>query len=344
MGHGLRVPADIDRWHAWQRGRSPLRQLSSRLRTGDGRGTPTITVASSSKDADICVVVDATHASMAAAILSPLRHLPPERVALVLGPGVELDVDVPLVRTGAAEVGRHLTHVRSVLSSGHYTMAGAATLRATPDAAHFVAQHGAVTPFAPPLPGRATVLSWSLIDGEFWRSGRGDVQIEVVGSQLLWRAGQDQQVAASDPASDPRLTFLGQGHAAEVARALMLEAALRFCRRHDAVYRPHPSERDRLSRLVLRGYEHVGVTVRPSSTPLADLADPVVSVFSTGVLEAAARGRDAWVYFPRPPVWLGEFWDRYGMGRFGAAPTRSPQLPSVEPARRAADVIVAAAD
>ena len=49
-----------------------------------------------------------------------------------------------------------------------------------------------------------------------------------------------------------------------------------------------------------------------------------MSVFSTGVLEAAAQGRDAWVDFPRPPAWLGEFWERYGMHRFGGAPTPAP--------------------
>ena len=50
-------------------------------------------------------------------------------------------------------------------------------------------QHGALTPYAPPLPDDCTVLAWSEADGEFWRSGRDDVRIETVGSQLLWEAG-----------------------------------------------------------------------------------------------------------------------------------------------------------
>ena len=65
--------------------------------------------------------------------------------------------------------------------------------------------------------------------------------------------------------------------------------------------------------------------------PLVDLPNPVVSIFSTGILEAAARGRDAWVDFPHPPLWLEEFWERYGMHRFG-----SSSHASAYPARRGA--------
>ena len=88
-------------------------------------------------------------------------------------------------------------------------------------------------------------------------------------------------------------------------------------------------------------YRRLGIVVE-GSTPLAELTGPVVSVFSTGVLEAASQGREAWVDFPRPPVWLGEFWERYGMHRFGDRPTPAPAGPAIEPARRVAEILTEA--
>ena len=114
-------------------------------------------------------------------------------------------------------------------------------------------------------------------------------------------------------------------------------------RAHGAVYRPHPSERDITSRAVLAAYERAGIRVDRSGRPLVELDASIVSVFSTGVLEAAAQGRDAWVDFPRPPAWLGEFWERYGMHRLGSDPTTAPARPDVEPARRIAEILVEAA-
>ena len=75
--------------------------------------------------------------------------------------------------------------------------------------------------------------------------------------------------------------------------------------------------------------------------PLADLAAPVVSVFSTGVLEAAARGLPAWVDFPDPPAWLREFWDRYDMRPYGGDPTPAPARPDEEPAVAIARLLAA---
>ncbi len=42
---------------------------------------------------------------------------------------------------------------------------------------------------------------------------------------------------------------------------------------------------------------------------------------------------------PRPPAWLGEFWERYGMRRFGHEPTPAPVRPAVEPAERIAAIL-----
>ena len=338
MGHGLRVATDIEEWHRWQQRRGRARHLRQRFRPTPDAAAATYGVARGGPDADVCVVVDATHSSVTSAILEPLRHLPPDRVIVVLGPGVSLDLDRPINRV--ADVADHLRGVTTVLGSGHYTDAGQAVWSALPRARTFVAQHGAVTPFAPPLPDRTTVLAWSPADGDFWRSGRDEIGVEAVGSQLLWRAGGP---VTNRPTSSGLLIYLGQGHAAEIPRPRMVEAALRFCRAHGAAYRPHPSERDRLSLMTVEAYQRAGIAISPGEVPLADLIAPVVSVFSTGVLEAAARGRDAWVDIPRPPAWLGEFWERYAMSRYGTDPTPAPPRPAVEPAQRIAELVTEAA-
>ena len=63
---------------------------------------------------------------------------------------------------------------------------------------------------------------------------------------------------------------------------------------------------------------------------------PVVSVFSTGVLEAAARGLAAWVHTPGAPDWLSALHARYSMSPWGASPTPPPPATGQEPARTVA--------
>ena len=53
-------------------------------------------------------------------------------------------------------------------------------------------------------------------------------------------------------------------------------------------------------------WEKEGIRIDRSGTPLNEVPNPVVSIFSTGVLEAAIRGIPAWVYHPAPPAWLVE--------------------------------------
>jgi hypothetical protein len=299
--------------------------------------------------ASILVAVEATHASFAAALIDPLTHLPAAGTAIVAPTGWQPPTAYTghARRTVALDALPGLAGPSVVLAAGHYTEIGAAAFALADDRElpFFVSQHGALTPYGPPLPRLARLLTWSEPDGAFWTSGRQDVDVQVVGSQLLWGA---RLVAGAGTASTVEavgapLTYLGQGHAAEIPRARLAHAALTTCREHRAVYRPHPSERDVTSRVVLAAYERVGITVDRTGVPLADMAAPVVSVFSTGVLEAAARGRDAWVDFPRPPAWLGEFWERYGMHRLGSDPTPAPTRPDVEPARRIAEILVEAA-
>lgn len=341
----MRYPGDLMAWRRWHEFRHPVRQVA---RTARARLRPPTDVRvhlfTPSGDADLLVAVEATHASVDRAVVAPLAHLPAERTAIVAPAGWQAPpayaghrrrtITLPELPT--------LVRPRAVLAAGHYTDIGAAAFAFADEreVPFFVSQHGALTPFAPPLPRAAHLLAWSAADGEFWTAGRDDVVVTSVGSQLLWVAGG---LVASTRASDGPLTYLGQGHAAEISRARLARAALATCREHGAIYRPHPSERDVTSRAVLAGYRRAGITVDTSGVPLVDLEAPIVSVFSTGVLEAAARGRDAWVEFPRPPAWLGEFWERYGMHRLGSPPTPAPDRSEHEPARRIAGIVAGAA-
>jgi hypothetical protein len=333
---GLIHADDLTAWRRWQESRHRLRQLRHAVRSGPGPQPERFVLTTYDPEPRLLVALDSSSPTSRAALVEPLARL--DLPVAVLSPGPAPDLGRPPLTQ--EDVGTDLPvalrGVVAVVSLGHYLPRGelAHHWARTLGAQSVVVQHGALTPYAPPLPPGARLLAWSEADANFWRSGRTDVEHEVVGSQLLWRAGDQRP----EPGADTRLTYLGQMHAAELSRARLVRAAAAHCRAHDAVYRPHPSERDRLSRLAHDGFRRLGITV-DGSTPLARLAGPVVSVFSTGVIEAAAQGRDAWVDFPRPPAWLAEFWERYGMHRTGSAPTPPPPRPDVEPARRVAEVL-----
>ena len=129
-------------------------------------------------------------------------------------------------------------------------------------------------------------------------------------------------------------------HGAELPRASFAYASHSFLKKFGGTYRPHPSEKDKLSVLTHKLWEKEGIRIDRSSTPLNEVPNPVVSIFSTGVLEAAIRGIPAWVYHPAPPTWLVEFWDRYGMNQWGQEPTPAPVQPKKEPAQRIAELMI----
>lgn len=337
---GLIEPVDLAAWRRWQASRQRIRTLRHRRR-------PTVAepavLTTYDPDPVLLVAVDSGSPTSHAALIEPLRHL--DVPVALLSPATRPDVPAgrPLASSpvdGASTPGA-LRGVRAVLSLGHYLPRGSLAHGWSRELGvpHFVSQHGALTPYAPPLPPDAHLLAWSEADAEFWRSGRRDVSHQVIGSQLLWQVGQQHRHPGSD--EEQPLTYLGQLHAAELPRSRLSHAAADFCRRHSATYRPHPSERDRLSRWTHAGYRRLGIPV-DASPALSSSGGPVVSVFSTGVLEAATQGRAAWVDFPRPPAWLGEFWERYGMHRFGGDPTPAPPLPESEPARRIAEILLEA--
>lgn len=337
---GLNHPSDLAAWHRWQKSRYRLRQLRHAARPRPRSAPEKFVLTTYSAEPRLLVALDSTSPTSLASLVEPLARL--DLPVALLSPGAPPDMPGRRSLT-SAEVGPdlppELRGLGAVASLGHYLPRGAVahgwalTLGALP----FVVQHGALTPHAPPLPIGARLLSWSGTDADFWTSDRADISYEVVGSQLLWRAGDSEPADATDT----RLTYLGQMHAAELPRARLVLSAAGFCRGHEATYRPHPSEQDKLSRVAHDGYRRLGISV-DGSVPLAQLAGPVVSVFSTGVLEAAAQGRDAWVDFRHPPAWLGEFWERYGMHRTGQVPTPAPLRPEIEPARRIAEILAEA--
>ena len=121
---------------------------------------------------------------------------------------------------------------------------------------------------------------------------------------------------------------------------MLVEAAETFCRDHHATYRPHPSERDRKSVATHARWEASGITIDRSGIPLRELGAPVVSVFSTGVLEAAAAGLPAWVTLADPPDLAGRVLGPLRPRAAGVArPRHRPERPEVEPSRGVAEVV-----
>ncbi|RLV48355.1 RNA-binding protein [Nocardioides mangrovicus] len=336
---GLTHPQDLRAWQRWQDSRHPARSVLTRVRPRPARGVLT----RGGEAPDVLVALDSGSPSNRAALLAPVAHLPRERVAVLAPPGLApTSAGWRSAPWSADTLDRSLDSVRLVVSAGHYLPLGGAgfALATSRDVPFVVVQHGLLTPHAPPLPPSARLLAWSEADVEFWCAGRDDVRSAVVGAQLLWEAtaaaGGDDDVPRT-PAGPP--TYLGQLHGAELPRPVLAAAAEAFCRETGASYRPHPSERDRASRRQHARWEAAGIVVERDGPPLAELGTPVVSVFSTGVLEAAARGLPAWVELPDPPPWLAEFWARYGMRRWGEDPTPAPPLPATAPAQLVARAI-----
>ena len=337
MDVSLDIPADLEAWRRWSRKGRPLRAIRGALR----RPAPIEVVGE--PEADLIVVVDAWHTSVRAALVAPLAHLDAARTAVLGPPGVSAVVPWQArVRTVApADLGAALPGARAMLGSGHHLEPGGAAyaLAATRGLPYLVAQHGLLTPKAPPLPPGAHLLAWSGSDGEFWASGRTDVRWTVTGSQLLADAAT-RPATPLDPTGRP--IYLGQLHGAELPFASAAQAAEQFCLAHGATYRPHPSERDRRSRRTHERWRDLGIEIASDARPLRELDRPIVSVFSTGVLEAAAAGLPAYVHHPAPPAWLLGLWHRYDMHEYGTDPTPAP-TPHPDPSRAIARALIEAA-
>ncbi len=331
---GLNHPRDLEAWHAWQRSQNRLRGLRARLRP-ERPLSGALSVAA--PDPRVLVVLDWVAPTSLMALLSITPHLTSPYAVLSASP-------LPDGRPGtqvsplAGVVPDELSSVSVVVAAGHYLPLGRVAQEwARRLGAEYVAvQHGLLAPHVPPLAPDSRLFAWSGPDADFWRSGRDDVRTEVVGSQLLWEAASYR-----GRVTDERPTFLGQLHSAEMGRRAMARFTGRFVRAEGMRYRPHPGERDRLSRWQHAVWRRQGIRFDDGSVPLRELPTPVVSVFSTGILEAAARGVPAWAAYDDPPRWLSEFWERYAMSRYGHEPTATPPRPATEPVAAAAAAIEA---
>ena len=167
-------------------------------------------------------------------------------------------------------------------------------------------QHGLLVPQAPPLPVGCTPAGFQRGRRRVLGIGRRDVTTHAVGSQLLYLASQKATGAEAQKQNDLEPIFLGQMHGAELPRASF---ALRFALLLEEVRRKLPSAPEREGQAVGADPPAVGEGRYPidrSGTPLNEVPNPVVSIFSTGVLglQSAVSRR---VYHPAPPAWLVEF-------------------------------------
>lgn len=358
----LKYPLDLDAWQAWQRRQKKLKwakyKLNSLLASARSRTVAEEPVRgllyTRGTKPQVLIVMDSFSPTNRNAILEPLKHLDAVDVALWVPEDASdyLDGQYASERysrkdwseqeISGDELMRLLPDIRIVLSAAQFLSRGAVAYEFSRaiGAEYWMVQHGLLVPQAPPLPVGCTLLAFSEADAEFWASGRRDVTTHAVGSQLLYLAAQKAAGAEAQKQNDLEPIFLGQMHGAELPRASFAFAAHSFLKKYGGIYRPHPSEKDKLSVLTHKLWEKEGIRIDRSGTPLNEVPNPVVSIFSTGVLEAAIRGIPAWVYHPAPPVWLVEFWDRYGMNRWGSEPTPAPVQPGKEPARRIAELII----
>lgn len=339
---GLIHPVSLADWQAWQDRRRTAHRVVASLRGAATRTPTTFRLYRRGEAPRVLAAVDATSPTKLKAVLAPVMHLPSVSAAILAS--VDLSAHLPAQEWSAETIPASdaldsLPRQGALaLTVGHYLPAGQ-TLSGwaiEARAALAIVQHGLLTPFAPPLPEKAHLLAWSAEDAAFWASGRSDIDSTVVGSQLLWEASR---VPAEPTTAGANPVFLGQLHGAELSRLGMTLRTTDFCLRYRAAYRPHPAETDALSRATHAAWKRLGVTFDDTTVPLNQVGRPVVAAFSTGLLEAAVRRQDAWAYYPHPPRWLAEFWERYRISRWGEAPTLTPDVPRIEPARRVADWI-----
>lgn len=339
---GLVYPADLRAWQAWAKPSGPaaaMRRLKHRVKPDV---KPSTMWSMGPLEAPVVIVLDSLSPTALLALERPLRHLKQDSVRLVMPTGA-LPPQFVAAAVREIAIDRGFVGSKVVVSTGHYAGLGSAGYAHANSASvpYVVVQHGLITPYNPPLASGAHLMAWSQADADFWASGRTDVTAEVIGSQLLWEAARNPAPETALAHDDLPLTYLGQLHGAELPRRDMARSTGAFCRATGATYRPHPAERDKLSRAQHAIWRRQGITIDDGAVPLASLNTPVVSAFSTGVLEASAKGIPAWVHYDNPPAWLTEFWQRYGMAQFGGEPTPEPALPAQEPAALLAERITA---
>ncbi|GAB3578122.1 hypothetical protein [Calidifontibacter terrae] len=323
---------DLGSWQQWQRAqRRPDRLLRAIRRRRAPAQPPAAQLHLPTGPVQTLVVVDLLTPSCRAAGHAPLAHLDPRTTAVLTS------LDQPdLPATGSWERRPYTGIVdlpsttESVLSLGSYldVSGPVAQWAKAHDRRFCVAQHGLLTPWSPPAAAGDHLLAWTADDADYWSNGRSDVTTEIVGSELLWQATQLPPVQLLDQ----RPVLLGQLHGTELPRRQTFRTYWDFARAEDVDYRPHPNETDALSRAMHAAMRRGGISFESSGRSLSELGRPVVSIFSTGTLEAAHRGLPSWVAHPDPPTWVRDFWRRYELSPWGEQPTAAWHSPSTQPA------------
>lgn len=338
---GLIHPRDLEAFRRDEASRQSfpgLRRLRAALRPSIE--SPALQLRVGGDEPDVLVALDSAAMSSRAAILEPLTWLPKERVAL-LSPGAFDDAPISGPMSVVHSVGdlqAAVPGISVVLSAGSHATAGALgnDFAVQTGCASVVVQHGMLLPQAAPLPSGVHAVAWSVEDAVFWASGRSDVTMHVLGSQLLHRAAMHR--GADIPLHAPPV-YVGALHGTELPRREIERIARQFCLATGARYRPHPSETDLQSTLTHLVWKRLGIDFEDSGRPLLEISSPVVGMWSTGILEAATAGHPAWVFHPEPPDWLVEVWERYGLARWGQDPKPVSPPAEVAPAERLAGLV-----
>ena len=339
---GTGLLPDLDEWQRWERGRRrathAVRSLKNRVRPAPPE-QPALHLPSG--EVRHLVVIDKFTPSCRQAIVAPLRQLPAQTTAVLTPAGSDVaDIMPGLTPTPYRGVDQLGAGVGSVLSLGAYLGLSAPLEQwaRAHDIPFFLVQHGLLTPASPPASSGAHVLAWSEEDAAYWSHGRPDLAVDVVGSQMLWEVSRMPRVEVTNE----RPVMLGQLHGTELSRAAALRTYWASCRDVNGQgmdYRPHPNERDAVSRTLHTVMRRGGITFDETSKPLAELGRPVVSIFSTGTLEAAMRGLPAWVSAVEPEPWVRDFWRRYALHEWGDEPTPAWHMPENEPAAAVARAV-----
>lgn len=314
---------DLKRWQAWQDRQRRLSRWANRARhAASAEHSVTPLMITGPPDAEVIVAFDTTNPPMVRTFAAVIRTLRAQgtTVAVVDAGDARLRGEIA-APTEALDP--QLLHAAVYLSIGHFARVGQSAWRASRRSGgrFTILQHGLLTPFTPPLAVGSHLLAWSDADAVYWSAARADISTATVGAPPLVWAREDASTKTGGSSLD-RPLFLGQMHGAELPWRTKVGTAVYFCRRTGAEYRPHPSEQSALARAAHRLLRTAGVTFESGGPALSAERRPVVSMFSTGLLEAAAAGLHTYGFAVRPPQWLEAFWERYQIGRWPDRPTQ----------------------
>ena len=300
-------------WETWCRANTPL---SRRLRARLPPSEPLLLAHSGHRPSRVLVVVDALTSASRAAVVAPALRMAETMPVDTLVPS-SMVTNLPAVLRNEVERADSPSRLSPtvVLSTSPHMQAGARALawargRKIP---YLIVQHGAITPFSPPLPKGVELLAWTELDARMWTEGL-DTPVHVIGSQLLWEAAQGHRAQLINGP----VVFLGQLHAAELDREVTIRTVETLAATTSLVYRPHPAERDRRSRAQHRRWRRAGLAIDERRATLLETNAAVVGIFSTGLLEAAAAGLPVCGACVPPVRWVQELWERYEIPEWGS--------------------------